>query len=252
MASVKFPVAVGGDDSTVTDDANPLTGLDGGGHRKRFVPALTQIVNIANWIVGKTPAIDAAATHANNAKASADAADISEANAAASAASVDPLNLVHRDASNETIAGTKNFTGVLQLGGASITTIATRFKATVAQFFLGTADTVLTSDIVASAYAPVVLGFAAPVAWDWRDGYYRGPVTFTANGTIGLPANVRPGESRMMDLAGNDATARTVSFAAGFKGPIPSIADLTSTKLYRLIFTADTAGAVTVFSEVRS
>ena len=44
MASVTFPTSLGGDGSTVTDDANPSTGLANGGHRTRFVPALSQTV----------------------------------------------------------------------------------------------------------------------------------------------------------------------------------------------------------------
>lgn len=39
MSSVTFHTVVGGDGSTVTDDSNPATGLDAGGHRVRFVPA---------------------------------------------------------------------------------------------------------------------------------------------------------------------------------------------------------------------
>ena len=51
MASVTFSVSVGGDGSTVTDDANATTGLANGGHRTRFVPALGQIVAVASQMV---------------------------------------------------------------------------------------------------------------------------------------------------------------------------------------------------------
>lgn len=51
MSSVTFSVGIGGDGSTVTDDSNASTGLANGGHRTRFVPALTQFVNIANTFV---------------------------------------------------------------------------------------------------------------------------------------------------------------------------------------------------------
>jgi hypothetical protein len=53
MASVYFDPAVGGDGSTVTDDANPTTGLANGGHRTRFVPALSQVVAVAGNTVTK-------------------------------------------------------------------------------------------------------------------------------------------------------------------------------------------------------
>lgn len=106
MASVYFDPAVGGDGSTVTDDSNPSTGLAGGGHRARFVPALVQIVAIANWVLGRTASVAeavaetsasawvarAAAGNANGAALQAnmhaDAAAASAVSAAASAATV--------------------------------------------------------------------------------------------------------------------------------------------------------------------
>ena len=45
--SVTFPIAYGGDGSTITDDADPNTGLANGGHRERFVPALAGSVVMA-------------------------------------------------------------------------------------------------------------------------------------------------------------------------------------------------------------
>lgn len=51
--SVTFPVDLGGDGSTVTDDDNPLTGLANGGHRTRFVPAMGQIIAVANVLTGR-------------------------------------------------------------------------------------------------------------------------------------------------------------------------------------------------------
>jgi hypothetical protein len=76
MASVYFDPAVGGDGSTVTDDANPTTGLANGGHRARFVPALAQVVAVAANTV----------TEANDAAASAAASAASAVASAASAA----------------------------------------------------------------------------------------------------------------------------------------------------------------------
>src|ERR1051325_3511534 len=51
MASVSFSSTIGGDNSTVTDDADLSTGLKKGGATTRFVPALAQIVAIAQWLV---------------------------------------------------------------------------------------------------------------------------------------------------------------------------------------------------------
>jgi hypothetical protein len=51
MASVTFPVNIGGNGSTVSDDSSATTGLANGGHRTRFVPALSQMVAIAQTVV---------------------------------------------------------------------------------------------------------------------------------------------------------------------------------------------------------
>jgi len=48
--SVTFPTNLGGDGSTVTDDDNATTGLGNGGHRTRFVPAMGQVVAVANTL----------------------------------------------------------------------------------------------------------------------------------------------------------------------------------------------------------
>lgn len=67
MTSVFFDPAVGGDGTTVSDDANPVTGLDGGGHVVRFVPALGNQVNIAKVTVDAAGAAVNAAVGAINA-----------------------------------------------------------------------------------------------------------------------------------------------------------------------------------------
>ena len=54
--SVTFPVNLGGDGSTVTDDDNATTGLGNGGHRLRFVPAMGQTIAIANVLTQRLAA----------------------------------------------------------------------------------------------------------------------------------------------------------------------------------------------------
>ena len=54
--SVTFPVNLGGDGSTVTDDDNASTGLGNGGHRTRFVPAMGQVVAVANVLTQRITA----------------------------------------------------------------------------------------------------------------------------------------------------------------------------------------------------
>lgn len=89
MTSVTFPPEVGGNGLTVTDDANPTTGLANGGHRARFVPALGQVVAVAQYVVDTAedvaavapllqPAIDAAATATAAATAANNSADEAE------------------------------------------------------------------------------------------------------------------------------------------------------------------------------
>ncbi|MEW9586618.1 hypothetical protein [Paraburkholderia sp. DGU8] len=65
---VTFPTNVGGDGSTVTDDSNPTTGLANGGFRTRLLPMFTNIINIANWVLG---CASSASISASNAAASA-------------------------------------------------------------------------------------------------------------------------------------------------------------------------------------
>ena len=87
--TVYFDPAVGGNGLTVTDDGNPTTGLDNDGHRARFVPALAQVVAVAEFVVDTAqdvaavapllqPAIDAAATATAAATAASDSADEAE------------------------------------------------------------------------------------------------------------------------------------------------------------------------------
>lgn len=54
--SVTFPTNLGGDGSTVTDDDNASTGLGNGGHRTRFVPAMGQVVAVANVLTQRITA----------------------------------------------------------------------------------------------------------------------------------------------------------------------------------------------------
>ena len=72
MVSVTFPLEVGGSGLTVTDDANPTTGLANNGHRARFVPALAQVVAVAgNTVTKATEAAASALAAANSATAAA-------------------------------------------------------------------------------------------------------------------------------------------------------------------------------------
>ncbi|MCA3068635.1 MAG: hypothetical protein ING73_17185, partial [Rhodocyclaceae bacterium] len=69
MAIVTFPSSLGGDNSQVSDDSSPTTGLANGGHRTRFVAALIQLVAIAQNVVTNATTASAAAVTAVNAPA---------------------------------------------------------------------------------------------------------------------------------------------------------------------------------------
>jgi|GEM_PF-2288606 len=66
--SVTFPVALGGDGKTYTDDADPDTGLDGLGYTTRFIPCLKQAVAMAGYTAKYAAKIGAAAANADRAE----------------------------------------------------------------------------------------------------------------------------------------------------------------------------------------
>ena len=58
--TVYFDPAVGGTGLTVSDDGNPVSGLDADGHRVRFVPALQNLVYIGAFVKQRAVDVDAA------------------------------------------------------------------------------------------------------------------------------------------------------------------------------------------------
>jgi hypothetical protein len=106
MASVTFPAGVGGDGSTVTDDANPTTGLANGGHRTRFVPALSQMVAVAQNTV----------TQATNAATQATTATTQASAAAASATTALTAPGTSATSTTSTLIGTGSKTFTIQTG----------------------------------------------------------------------------------------------------------------------------------------
>jgi hypothetical protein len=58
--TVYFDPAVGGTGLTVSDDGDPIRGLDNDGHRVRFVPALQNLVYIGNFVKQRAVDVDAA------------------------------------------------------------------------------------------------------------------------------------------------------------------------------------------------
>jgi hypothetical protein len=135
MSSVTFSTTVGGDGSTVTDDANATTGLDGGGHRTRFVPALAQVVAVAAntvTVAGQAAgslaqaqsAANAAAASATTAAGSATAAATSATSAASAATTA-----ATQAAAATTAAVTTAMTGYVTAASTSATASATSATA---------------------------------------------------------------------------------------------------------------------------
>lgn len=124
MSSVNFDPAVGGDGSTVSDDANATTGLANGGHRTRFVPALSQIVAVAQWVLAKANQVSTWATNAANSEtAAAGSASSASASATAAALSLDEFTDIYlgAKASDPTVDNDGN---ALQLGALYARTTA--------------------------------------------------------------------------------------------------------------------------------
>ncbi len=89
MSQVDFDEDVGGDGSTVTDDANTTTGLANGGYWTRLVPMFTQIIAVANWIKTNGAGYVAdALTHSLSAAASATSAILAPGTSATSTTSL--------------------------------------------------------------------------------------------------------------------------------------------------------------------
>ena len=52
--TVPSTMSYDGTTHTYTDDSDPITGLDGGGHVERFTPAVKDVVSVANYVVNQT------------------------------------------------------------------------------------------------------------------------------------------------------------------------------------------------------
>lgn len=90
---------------------------------------------------------------------------------------------------------------------------------------------VIAASALASAAAIVTLTDAATIAVDWST-FINGIVTVTANRALGNPTNGQPGEWRTIQIIGNSASARTITFGGQYQGNVPTITDVTSSKAY--------------------
>ena len=228
MAQVQFDSTVGGDNSIVTDDASPTTGLANGGHRTRLVPAFSQFVAIAVWVKNRALDVlgykDAAAASATAAGNSATAAANSATAAAASYDSFDDRYLGPK-ASDPT---TDNDGGALLVGAEYFNTTIGRKKVwDGAAWQLGytlSGDYVLAS---AMQWLPKTAAYTA-VAGDRIDAITAAGsfnVKLPATGiVVGSPVYVR-GKSWETNALGIDPNGTTIEGPGGSSTAVATISN---------------------------
>ena len=160
MASVTFPSSVGGNNSTYTDDNHATTGLAGYGYVTRLVPMFAQVVEVANYIVGRATAAAASATQASTkageAAASATAASTSASSAASSATAAST------SASTASTKATEASTSATAAAGSASTASTKATEAsTSATAAAGSASTASTKATEASTSATAAAGSAS-------------------------------------------------------------------------------------------
>lgn len=89
------------------------------------------------------------------------------------------------------------------------------------------------AEAVVKFATPVALDDAATVAWDWTAAE-NFTVTITASRILGNPSNPTPGQWRTINVKGNNASARILTFDTQFSSGKPTLTDITSTKNYLL------------------
>lgn len=108
---------------------------------------------------------------------------------------------------------------------------------TIAGVWAASAGHVVTAGLLETAAAFQTLTDAATIAVDW-DTFINASVIVTANRTLGNPTNGQPGTTRQVLVQGNvDAspvTQRTLTFGNQYLGEIPTIVDISDTRLYLL------------------
>lgn len=119
-------------------------------------------------------------------------------------------------------------------------------KASTAQVCAAAGDTVLTADRIGDASALVSLTDAGTIPVDWS-GFVVGEVVLGGNRALGNPSAIVPGTTRYLFVRTTSGT-RTLTFGSNFKGALPTINDVTSSKWYLLALVAYSTTHVVVSS----
>lgn len=129
-----FDPAVGGSGLTVTDDGNPTTGLDNDGHRERFVPALAQVVAVAQHVVDTAEDVNMDKFAAQQAVVDAQAqVDLAADQVALAAQQVGlAANQVTLAAQQVSLAGSQAGIATTKAGEAALSALAASNSATAA------------------------------------------------------------------------------------------------------------------------
>jgi hypothetical protein len=223
--TVTFPSAVGGDGSTVTDDSSATTGLANGGFRVRLLPMFTQIIAIANWILGAATAAGASATSAA-ASASAASGSASAASGSAGAASTSASNAAASAAAAAASSPLPSVTG--NAGKILSTDGSTSLWKTLTQLLASGATFGGKAHFTATDSASTALGNvsgAVNIDCSAAQAY-----SFTPTAAVTLAFTNPPGAntSQVILLKVTNGGAFTISFPAGTKYPGGSLGTLTS------------------------
>lgn len=119
-------------------------------------------------------------------------------------------------------------------------------KATASQIRSASGDAGLTAGGLADAAAIVTLADAATIAVDWS-AFVDGEVSLGANRTLGNPTNVAGTHWRSLLVKASSGT-RSLSFGSNYKGALPTLTDITSSKWYLLTLYAYSATHIVVIS----
>lgn len=120
-------------------------------------------------------------------------------------------------------------------------------SGTTAGVRAGTPGHVIEAGHLRSASALVTLGDAATITPNW-EAAINFTLTVAGNRQLNTPSNGIPGTWRTIYVAGNDGTARTLTFPAAWAGVPPTLTDITSTKTYLLTIYCRTASSFIVTS----
>jgi hypothetical protein len=126
--------------------------------------------------------------------------------------------------------------------------IKATLKAAIADVWAANANKFLTTDVIETSSAYIVLAASATPTINWNTGI-NFDLTLNSNAAFQTPSNAQPGTYRTVMVKGNSATLRQVTFGAAFQGDVPTLTDVSSSKWYDLTIKCISAGHFTVSSK---